>query len=431
MKNFLAYKTILVTGLALFAGSLALFANAGEAANNRQAAQAVQPETAWPAVQLQQVAGGFDRPIYLTHAGDGSGRLFVVEQAGMIRILQDDGSIAPAAFLDIHERVQSPANGGGNEEGLLSVAFPSNYAEAGIFYVYYTNLEGNNQVSRFRTGAGSGLADPGSEQAIIFFEHPGQANHNGGQLAFGPEGYLYIGTGDGGGSGDPGENAQDTASLLGKVLRIDVTPITPPDYPNETYLPCIQKNSNNQEDGTNAYRIPPDNPFVGREGYRPEIWALGLRNPWRFSFDRQAGDLWIADVGQSQYEEVNLQPAASAGGENYGWNIMEGRHCFGSATCDQTGLTLPVTEYGHSLGCSITGGYVYRGSTAPALQGIYFYADFCSGRIWGLQEEDGWQSQVLLNSGYSVSSFGEDENGELYLADLYGGEIYQLTAATH
>jgi glucose/arabinose dehydrogenase len=232
------------------------------------------------------------------------------------------------------------------------------------------------------------------------------ANHNGGQLQFGPDGYLYIGMGDGGRAGDPWGNAQNPDVLLGKLLRIDVA-------------------------GEGAYRIPPDNPFVDRSNVRPEIWALGLRNPWRYSFDAMTQDFYVADVGQNTYEEVDFQSAGSGGGENYGWDVMEGRHCFEPASgCDTTGLVLPVAEYDHSLGCSITGGYVYRGSRYPALNGVYFFGDYCSGRIWGLRRQDGgrWQMALLQESGVTISSFGEDAGGELYVLNYGDGMIYRLIA---
>lgn len=381
---------------------------------------------AWPAVSLEQVVTGLQNPVHLTHAGDGSGRLFIVEQAGRIRIYQNNLFSAP--FLDIRGRVRSPANGGGGEEGLLGLAFPPGFGRGkDHFYVYYTNLDGNNQVSRFRLGANPNQADPASEERILLLAHPQYSNHNGGQLAFGPEGFLYIGTGDGGGGGDPYENAQNPASLLGKILRIDVemTSSPPPGLSHRLYLPLTVRGQGN---ATNfLYRIPNNNPFVGQQGYQGEIWALGLRNPWRFSFDRQSGDLYIADVGQNAWEEVDFQPADSRGGENYGWDITEGMRCYEPPSgCDTGGLTLPVFTYDHSQGCSITGGFVYRGSQFPSMQGIYFFGDFCSGKIWGLQRQGlSWQSALIADTSYNISTFGEDEAGELYVAH-YNGSIYRL-----
>jgi glucose/arabinose dehydrogenase len=412
----------------LIAIVLALLSLTGIAFASQFTARA-DPSAAAAAIALQPVASGFERPIHITHAGDGSGRLFVVEQAGIIHILAADGTRLAAPFLDISDRVRSPASGGGNEEGLLSVAFPPDYAASGLFYVYYTTADGNNRVARFGVTADANVADASREELILLLEHPGPSNHNGGQLAFGADGYLYIGTGDGGGGGDPRGNGQNRATLLGKLLRIDVSQPTASPGDHQTYLPCIAKEESTPTSSA-PYRIPPDNPFVNDPNARPEIWAYGLRNPWRFTFDRQTADLWIADVGQGQYEEIDWQPASSSGGENYGWNVMEGSHCYNAATCEQNGLVLPVAEYDHGQGCSVTGGFTYRGSDYPAFQGIYFYADFCSGKIWGLQNNAGWQSDELLSSGMNISSFGEAENGELYLADMTGGGIYQMTAPT-
>ena len=267
---------------------------------------------------------------------------------------------------------------------------------------------GDTVVARFAATADPNIADPGSESVVLKIAQPA-GNHNGGMLAFGPDGHLYIGTGDGGGSGDRYRNGQNPQTLLGKLLRLDVT--SAPEQP---------------------YVIPPDNPWVNAtwngQDVRHEIWALGLRNPWRFSFDRATGDLWIGDVGQNQYEEVHRAPAGSKGGLNFGWPIMEGTHCYPeSADCRRDGLELPVTEYTHGAnGCSITGGYAYRGRQFPALDGVYLYADYCTGKIWGLaQDGGGWRSRELLNSGRNISSFGEDEAGELYVTDLNGG-VYQV-----
>jgi glucose/arabinose dehydrogenase len=296
----------------------------------------------------------------------------------------------------------------GNEEGLLSVAFPPDYATKKHFYVYYTNNNGDLVIARYGL-LNDNQADPNSEQLVLMISHPDFSNHNGGQLAFGPnDGYLYAGIGDGGSGGDPNNNGQNTAAFLGKILRLDV----------ETGNP-------------NSYTIPSTNPFTQTGIHRGEIWALGVRNPWRFSFDRQTGDLYIGDVGQNIYEEIDFQAAASGGGQNYGWKTMEGAHCFGSTTCDQTGLTLPVAEYTHSDGCSVTGGFVYRGQTFPELQGIYLYADYCSGKVWGLRFVGGnWQNTQLLSTTHSISTFGEDEAGNLYLTSYGTGEIYQVIVLT-
>jgi glucose/arabinose dehydrogenase len=369
-----------------------------------------QPEANWPRLDYKMVASGFERPVFVTHAGDASERVFIVEQIGRIQIVQD--GMITNTFLDITDRVQSPENGGGNEEGLLSVAFPPGFGEnANYFYVYYTfpfdSDDGYNRVSRFYLGSNPNNADPDSEEEIIVFEHPARQNHNGGQLAFGPDGYLYIGTGDGGGVGDPDQNAQDPDSLLGKILRIDV------------------------ESGIDPYQVPSDNPFVGQPGYRPEIWALGLRNPWRFSFDRQTGDLFIGDVGQKNWEEVDFQPSNSPGGENYGWNILEGMHCYEADTCDESGKTPPVFEYPtHEADqCSVTGGYVYRGPN-PDWQGIYIFADLCSGKIWGLQNDgNAWLDRVLRDTDKVIPTLGEDQEGNLYFTDLATGELFIIIEA--
>ncbi|NJO39909.1 MAG: PQQ-dependent sugar dehydrogenase [Cyanobacteria bacterium CRU_2_1] len=361
-----------------------------------------EPLPALPAINLASRASGFNKPVHITSAKDGSNRLFVVEQDGRIRILQN-GTVLNTPFLDIADRVRSAG-----EEGLLSVAFPPDYARKGYFYVYYTNSAGNNVVSRFRT-TNTNVAAPNSEQVILTLNHPTFANHNGGQLAFGLDGYLYIGTGDGGGGGDPNNNAQNPNSLLGKILRIDV-----------------------ESPDTATYTIPTTNPFVGAKDLqnrvRDEIWALGLRNPWRFSFDRQTNDLFIADVGQNAYEEVNFQVGSSTGGENYGWRVLEGVHRFNNSTEDITGFVLPIAEYDHSQGESVTGGFVYRGTTESALRGVYFYGDFISGKLWGVRQNGSqWTNQLLLESPYLISSFGEDEQGNLYLTDYAGGGVYQIT----
>jgi glucose/arabinose dehydrogenase len=368
--------------------------------------------------------------VHITPAGDGSGRLFVVEQAGRILIL--DGEPAGTPFLDITGRVESPSTGGGNEEGLLGLAFPPGYANKGYFYVYYTIRNGDNVVSRFYLTTDPNRADRQSEEQILVLPHPQYRNHNGGQIAFGPDGYLYIGTGDGGGGGDPLGNAQDPSSLNGKLLRIDVEMDTSQQKPDlglsKIYFPyiCLGKTGTNNNE---SYRIPEGNPFVANPAFRPEIWALGLRNPWRFSFDRESGALYIADVGQNRWEEINFQPAESLGGQNYGWNIMEGEECYGSSQCNTDGLSLPVYVYPifSSTDCSVTGGHVYRGELIPALNGVYIFGDFCSGRIWGMSQDDGeWQSGLLTTANFMISSFGEDEQGEVYVADMTGGAIYKL-----
>lgn len=352
-------------------------------------------------LNLSPVAEGFTKPLYLTHAGDGSGRLFVVEQAGRIMIV-DNGRVNPTPFLDIVSIVGSS----GNEQGLLSVAFHPNYAENGRFFVDYTNPQGDTEIVAYTVSSDPNQADPTSGELLLTIDQP-YRNHNGGQLVFGPDGYLYIGMGDGGSANDPENRAQNLGALLGKILRLDVDHAVP-------------------------YGVPDDNPFVGNAQARPEIWSYGWRNPWRISFDRATGDMYVGDVGQNQYEEIDFEAAGTPGGQNYGWRLMEGLHCFNPSNCDPAalGLVLPVAEYDHSQGCSVTGGYTYRGQQFPHLDGVYLYGDYCSGLIWGLRREaDGsWSQAQLLSSGRLISSFGQDEADELYLVDqagsilLVGGE---------
>ncbi|MGE5893620.1 MAG: PQQ-dependent sugar dehydrogenase [bacterium] len=362
----------------------------------------VQPPPGWQRISATAVASGFNQPVHITHAGDGSGRLFVVEQAGVIRIIKN-GVLVPTPFLAISERVLS-----GGERGLLSVAFPPRYSSKGYFYVNYTARgDGHTVVARYRVSADPDIADPATEQVLLTIDQP-FANHNGGLILFGPDGNLYIGMGDGGSGGDPLNNGQNPGTLLGKLLRIDTE-----SSPNSA-----------------SYVIPTTNPFVQNPAYLDEIWASGLRNPWRFSFDRLTGDLYIADVGQDAWEEIDFQSASSTGGENYGWNIMEGNHCFRDPACVKTGLIIPVAEYDHSSGdCSVTGGMVYRGRESPNLQGIYLFGDFCSGRIRGLRRAgSAWESSLLLDTAFSISTFGEDEAGNMYVADYASGNIYILSA---
>jgi glucose/arabinose dehydrogenase len=350
---------------------------------------AAVPESAVTAISLTPlVVGGLIRPLYLTHVGDE--RLFVLEQRGLIRIIEN-GQLLPQPFLDIEARVGDAAN----EQGLLGLAFDPAYGNNGRFFINYTNTNGDTVISHFRVTDDPDTADPNSEVIILTIPQP-FGNHNGGQLQFGPDGYLYVGMGDGGSAGDPQSNGQNPNTLLGGILRLDI----------------------NQE----PYGTPADNPFINNTG-RAEMWAIGLRNPWRFSFDRLTGDMYIADVGQNIWEEVHFQPANSPGGENYGWNILEGNHCFSDANCQTDGLEFPIFEYTHDFGCSITGGYVYRGRQFPDLYGNYFVADYCTGIIWSLfPGANGiWTSNEVLRSGLVISSFGEDTHGELYVIDHNGG----------
>jgi uncharacterized protein (TIGR03437 family) len=349
-----------------------------------------------PQIRLAPVTSGFTGPTDVQNARDGSGRLFIVQQDGIVRILRD-GTLLPQPFLDIRSRTKV-----GSERGLLGLAFSAGSGPKQRFYVDYTDLNGNTVIAMYRITSNPDVADSANETVLLNITQPFE-NHNGGQLRFGPDGYLYIGMGDGGGGGDPLKNGQNRASLLGKLLRLDV------------------------ESEPGRVRIPPDNPFVNTSGVRPEIWALGLRNPWRFSFDRANGDLFIADVGQDTWEEVDYSPASSRGGENYGWNLMEGPVCYQSG-CSTQGLTLPVASYSHQNGdCSITGGFVYRGSLSPGLRGFYLYADYCTGRIRGLRREGSqWVSSVLLSPGDQITTFGEDEGGEIYAADGLHSMLFRI-----
>jgi glucose/arabinose dehydrogenase len=359
-------------------------------------APVAEVSTSIPQIAYELVAEGFEKPLYLTHAGDGSGRLFVVEQAGVVKLLQN-GQTAEAPFLDIVDRVGSSRN----EQGLLSIAFHPRYAENGFLFASYTDKAGDTVISRF-TAAGD-AADPDSEVVLLQVDQP-YSNHNGGLIKFGPDGFLYIGLGDGGSAGDPENRAQDLESLLGKMLRIDV-------------------------DSAQPYAIPTDNPWAAGAA-KPEIWAVGVRNPWRFSFDRATGDLYMGDVGQNKYEEINFQPARQAG-LNYGWKPMEAGHCYVEG-CDPGAYIAPIAEYPHEQGCSVTGGYVYRGSAFPAMQGIYFYGDYCSGTVWAMRPGDlVWEQAVVLEKGDArISSFGEDETGELYVIDHQGRVLRVVPAAS-
>jgi len=368
-------------------------------------AQAVTPCTepqaaaGFPFVVLQEVARGFRDPVHLAVAPDDSGRLYVVEQAGVVRIVERD-QVRTKPFLDIRGQVES-----GGEKGLLSIVFHPRYHENGFFYVNYTARDDtglHTRISRWRR-ATSERADTKSETLLLHIGQP-YSNHNGGQLAFGPDGYLYIGMGDGGAANDPHGHGQDPGSLLGKLLRIDVE----------------------HADDAQPYGVPKDNPFVSKKEYRPEIWALGLRNPWRFSFDADRGTLWLADVGQDRVEEIDIIRK----GGNYGWNIMEGDICTQAVNsrCDPSGFEPPIFTYRHPAGFSVTGGYVYRGTAIPGLCGAYLYADYVSKRLWALRIRDGRvvTQGELLRLPYAVSSFGQDENRELYLADHGSGKILRI-----
>ncbi|MCY3780594.1 MAG: PQQ-dependent sugar dehydrogenase [Chloroflexi bacterium] len=351
-------------------------------------------------VKLTEIATGFSRPLYVTHAGDNSNRLFLVEQSGKIWIL-NDGSRSAQPFLDVSQIISPSAHGTGfTEQGLLGLAFHPDFESNRKFFVNLTDRKGETVVASYLVSENNPfLADVNSGQVIFRLAQP-YANHNGGHIEFGPDGYLYIALGDGGLANDPLGAGQNRGLLLGSILRIDV----------DSALP---------------YDIPPDNPFVDDTSAYDEIWAYGLRNVWRFSFDRHTGDLYFADVGQNQWEEINYQPADSQGGENYGWNVWEGKHVFAGGHAPNH--VPPVYEYTRNMGCSVTGGYVYRGEAVPELQAAYIFGDFCSGRIWAIwRDKDlNWQAQQIMNTDMAISSFGEDEAGELYVID-YSGALYRF-----
>jgi glucose/arabinose dehydrogenase len=357
-----------------------------------------------PTISLKTVVSGLPSPIGVSSA-PGDPRLFVIGQSGRIVIVKD-GKVA-GTFLDISGRISCCG-----ERGLLGLAFHPDYATNGLFFVRYTDQAGDVRISEFHAGSNPDQADAASERILLTIPHPSFANHNGGRIEFGPDGYLYIGTGDGGSGGDPNNHGQSLATLLGKMLRIDV----------------------DHASGGKPYAVPSTNPFVGRSGALPEIFAYGLRNPYSFSFDRQTGDLWIGDVGQDLWEEVDRATAASGGGRglDFGWSVMEGNHCYKPSTsCKTAGLTLPLAEYGHgasdSIGCAIIGGYVYRGTAHPELAGRYFFGDECSGHIWDVTAAgpSPQSPQLLLSSGLNIDGWGEDVDGELYLVAA-NGVLYQL-----
>jgi len=361
------------------------------------------PETPPPGggdveLRLQEVASGLSSPVYVTSPADDP-RLFVVEQQGRIRIVES-GQLVATPFLDISQRVSS-----GGERGMLSIAFHPQYRTNGFFFVYFTGPSGEIRVERFTVSGNANVATPASAKVILTVPHP-RSNHNGGLALFGPDGMLYLGPGDGGGAGDPDSNGQNTNTLLGALLRIDV-------------------------DSGDPYSIPAGNPYAGVTGARGEIWAIGLRNPWRFAFDAQAGNLYVADVGQGRLEEVSVVRADRAG-VNYGWNILEGTACYNAATCNRQGLELPALEYDHSGGaCSITGGFVYRGTAIPEIAGNYFYSDYCAGFLKSFRYVNGAATDERTwsvgNAG-NVTSFGQDAAGELYL--VAGSRVYRIVRAS-
>ena len=389
-------------GWILPAGVLALLlSGCGSAASGAGPAPSAPP----PMLALSNFIAGLNAPVGLEAPNDGTGRLFVVQQGGTIRVIQN-GSLVATPFLDITSRVES-----GGEKGLLGLSFHPSFSANHKFYINYTRRLGSGQlqsvISEYTvSSADPNQANPASERQLLLLDQPFD-NHNGGQIAFGPDGFLYIAFGDGGSEGDPRGNGQNTNTLLGKILRIGVDP------------PFA---------AGKQYAIPPDNPFASGGGL-PEIWAYGLRNPWRFSFDRPSGRLFVGDVGQDSWEEVDI---ITKGG-NFGWNIMEGDHCFRVASCNTAGLALPIAEYGHDVagGTAVIGGFVYRGSAIPALVGTYIFGDLSSGRVWGLKQQatGDWQQTLLLTHALIVSSFGQDSAGELYLVDYGNGAILRIRAA--
>ncbi len=363
---------------------------------DRAAAPAPAPRPA-AGIVLETVARGLEQPLYLT-SPPGDSRLFIVEQPGRIRVVRG-GRLLPTPFLDLTRIVSD-----GGERGLLSVAFHPGYARNGLFYLNYTDRNGNTRIERYHVSADPDRGDPASGKLVLGVAQP-YANHNGGHLLFGPDGMLYVGMGDGGGGGDPGGNGQNRGTLLGALLRLDV-------------------------DHGDPYAIPADNPFAGRPRMRGEIWAWGLRNPWRFCFDPPEGLLYIADVGQNRWEEIDVVEA-SRPGLNFGWNLMEGAHCFRWPGCGTAGLVRPALEYGHSQGCSVTGGFVYRGRAIPGLAGHYFYGDYCSGWVRSFRFAGGRVTdhrQWRVGETGPILSFGVDSAGELYLCSG-NGHVYRLAPA--
>jgi glucose/arabinose dehydrogenase len=361
-------------------------------------------------IALTPVVSDLARPVLITSARDGTGRTFIVEQGGRI-LVRKNGSVLPTPLLDISDLVTQ----GGGEQGLLGLAFHPSFKTNRKFYVNYTNRSGDTIIREYKASTSNpDRADPTSPRTVLKVDQP-YDNHNGGMLAFGPGGYLYIGLGDGGGAGDPGNRAQNTGTLLGKMLRINV----------------------NGKTSTRGYLIPGSNPYVGRTG-RDEIWQIGLRNPWRFSFDRKTGTMWIGDVGQGSYEEIDRAVHTSTGsgrGYNWGWRVMEGRHCHIPSTgCNTRGKVLPILEYTQASNgrCAVTGGYVYRGTRIPALVGYYVYGDFCSGEIWAIRASSSYPPERITlagaGSGRRISSFGESATGELFVVDL-GGTISVIEPA--
>jgi glucose/arabinose dehydrogenase len=383
--------------LLLFSTSLILLVSGCGGNGNGSFTTTPPPPSGTPSIAVSPFVSGLTNPVDFQIPDDGSGRIFIVQQSGTIRIISG-GSLLGSPFLDISSKV----NFDGGEQGLLGLAFHPNYSSNRRFYVDYDRLSGaqiQTVIAEYQLTADPNAADVASERILFTVDQP-FANHKGGQLAFGPDGFLYIAFGDGGSGGDPLGNGQNRQTLLGKIARIDV----------------------DHTDTGLQYAIPPDNPFAGTTD-RGEIWAYGFRNPWRFSFDKSTGRLFVADVGQDKFEEVDLVQK----GLNYGWNIMEGAHCFNPATgCNMTGLTLPIAEYDHSEGVTVIGGYVYHGTAISGLVGAYVFGDFSNGKIWELTESSGtWTRTLLLSSGHNFSAFGQDSAGEVYIVD-YAGSVLKI-----
>jgi glucose/arabinose dehydrogenase len=383
--------------LLLFSAMLILFVSECGGNGNGSFATTPPPPSGTPSIAVSPFVSGLTNPVDFQTPDDGSGRIFIVQQTGTIRIISG-GSLLASPFLDISSKV----NFDGAEQGLLGLAFHPNYSSNRLFYVDYDRLSGAQMqtvIAEYKLTADPNVADVATERILLTVDQP-SPNHKGGQVAFGPDGFLYIAFGDGGPEDDPLGNGQNRQTLLGKIARIDV----------------------DHADTGLQYAIPPDNPFIGTTD-RGEIWAYGFRNPWRFSFDKSTGRLFVADVGQDKYEEVDLVQK----GLNYGWNIMEGAHCFNPATgCDMTGLTLPIAEYAHSEGVTVIGGYVYHGTSISGLAGAYVFGDFSNGKIWELTESSGtWTRTLLLSSGHNFSCFGQDAAGELYIVD-YAGSVLKI-----
>jgi glucose/arabinose dehydrogenase len=410
-RSFLSPVWSVTLALAIMLGGGGLVV---DQARTAEAAPALAPAAAPDnSITLQPFLTGLSSPVLLTHAGDGSGRLFVVEQGGLIKVVVN-GAVRPTPFLDLRSKVATVS-----EEGLLGLAFHPNYESNGRFFVFYTAKppagqtanKGSNTLEEYQVSSNPEIANPTAVRTL--FALPDRAeNHNAGMLGFSPKdspGYLYVSTGDEGGGGDQFGNSQNLDVLFAKILRLDVDNIP----------------------GGKTYGIPPTNPFAGQGDIRGAIWAYGFRNPWRWSFDRQTGDMMIGDVGQGTYEEIDVIPSLLSGqsARNYGWNVREGLHCYNATTCSNTGFVDPILEYDHTVGCSVTGGYRYRGTANPALQGSYFYADYCSGLIWRANGSgNAWTSVQALDTTHNISAFGEDEAGEVYVVTL-GGSIFRLAQA--